>query len=707
MINYADPTLFVTEGTTKSLLITDGTVSVSGTSYTVTGATVKFENTDIESESFELTQSINTDGQIHFGSCEAAEVRFNVRKNYDASNSVGKKIKVYLIPNNDASKMLQLGVFKIFEDKQSQDHEQHSITAYDAMYDIINADVLEWYNTQLPDYETTKTIAELRASFLTLFEVTAESVTLVNDSVVIHRTLEVDALSGAEIIKAICEINGVFGYITNEGKFRFKTLAQTAGEDYDLELTLSQVKEYNYTDYWSRAILELVIINGSEAEGKVYDRKSPSASINDSYNKYIIAYNSLISDYSGADLKAIGDAVRNNYYFRYYKPCTIEAIGNPLIEPGDCIHLTTRDNTSISTYVFERKLKGIQDLRDTYTANGDEYLSYNLNNNAFQNKEIEGKLNQAAMFMENSGEDFVETIRNIGYRLLDEPSNVSVSFNPRALKVELNWTDPDDIATLEPVPCTWVGTVVVRKMNQPPKNRWDGDLLVNSTTKNAYSNTALEDTNVIPHRTYYYGIFPYHKGLDDLSNPIYHYRFTKVAQITTGDAETIEVLLKTSDEVVSAAIQDFVSINEQIWTPSWSINPQNPAYVDTLYKSGATESWFVCNTLFNKGEATKMYVDVEVVGDTGSSSRGTVTCVALTKTAPQYWSECYAAFYTNSWLEYTFINTSPLQSLARTRVEIPLTNVTGDFYIMFDAGGVGYSLIREISFDAPVVVKGE
>ena len=54
MISYDYPALFITEGTQKELLITDGEVTVSGTTYTVSNETVKFENPDLETEAFEL-----------------------------------------------------------------------------------------------------------------------------------------------------------------------------------------------------------------------------------------------------------------------------------------------------------------------------------------------------------------------------------------------------------------------------------------------------------------------------------------------------------------------------------------------------------------------------------------------------------------------------------------------------------------------------
>ena len=86
--------------------------------------------------------------------------------------------------------------------------------------------------------------------------------------------------------------------------------------------------------------------------------------------------------------------------------------------------------------------------------------------------------------------------------------------------VKLKWTDPPDINTNEPCPATWAGTVVVRKEGSAPKHRWDGTLIVDSTTRNQYASTALMDDTIEEGKAYYYGIFPYDTKGD--------YRYTKV-----------------------------------------------------------------------------------------------------------------------------------------------------------------------------------
>lgn len=399
MISYPYENRFKEDSVRKDLVITDGTVTTSGTTYTVSGQTVLITNDILELESFGLSQALSTESQLTYGSCNAAKCEFVVHENLTTIK--GKTLKVYMYVDGDASTMLQLGKLKVNEDKLSSDRTKRNVVMYDAMYDILNADVASWYKTLLPTSSSSTTLQAFRASFLSHFGITAESTTLINDSMTIKKTIEPETLSGADVIRAICEANGVFGMITNEGTFRFVELG--AGIDDGLfpsdtlypsddlypqdvnpsvtKVTKSQYTSVEFEDYISEAITQLTVRTDDEDIG---------VTVGTSGNRYVITNNFLLYGKNASELTTIASNILTKMVKRYYKPCIVNCIGNPCHEVGDPIRINTTYR-GIVTYILERDLKGIQALTDVYTARGEEFYSENLNAVGTRFKQLENK----------------------------------------------------------------------------------------------------------------------------------------------------------------------------------------------------------------------------------------------------------------------------------------------------------------------------
>lgn len=101
--------------------------------------------------------------------------------------------------------------------------------------------------------------------------------------------------------------------------------------------------------------------------------------------------------------------------------------------------------------------------------------------------------------------------------------------------VQLKWTDPPDLTDWDPYPCTWEGTVVVRKEDSPPLHRWDGEKIVRSTTRDKYKTEPYKDEDIVSGKTYYYAFMPYYTRYEDPDHPIRFYTFTKVIKVEIGD----------------------------------------------------------------------------------------------------------------------------------------------------------------------------
>lgn len=192
--------------------------------------------------------------------------------------------------------------------------------------------------------------------------------------------------------------------------------------------------------------------------------------------------------------------------------------------------------------------------------------------------------------------NFPELIRNIGFRLLDEPTNVQAVYDSENNAIKLKWTDPLDIVTSEPCQAEWAGTVVVRSDNGEPLHRWDGTLIKDSTTRNEHSSNWLVDNTVEKGIVYYYAIMPYDTKGD--------YRYTKVVQIQAGGDIANPVI--TSLEMNNSQVDVTYTIPSAIYN-----------YIKLVYKKGSIPTSYTDGTAIDITQAsTEQEISGIVDGDT-------------------------------------------------------------------------------------------
>lgn len=111
-----------------------------------------------------------------------------------------------------------------------------------------------------------------------------------------------------------------------------------------------------------------------------------------------------------------------------------------------------------------------------------------------------------------SGENVLSTVTIVGgnggstFRVADV-SGATVSSHKTT--ASLKWTDPSNVVLEGVTLAEWAGTLVVRKEGSAPSDKSDGVVVVDNTTKDAYSSTTFEDNGLEYGKTYYYRFFPY------------------------------------------------------------------------------------------------------------------------------------------------------------------------------------------------------
>jgi len=337
-------------------------------------ADVVIENDRIVNESVSFRQSICDSGDIIFGKCNAAELVF---KCADVNNLfVGDEL---LVRQYIGGEYVSMGAYYIASIQKSADRRFRTITAYDRMtrFDI---NVADWYNGLWVGGTTSITLGALRNSLCNYCGVPVRSTSLVNDSMTVKKTMVPTEISGRDIIESICEINGVFGIIDNEGFFTFISLNTDEAVE---EIPIGIRKSLEHEDYTVSPINALVIRQESNDIG---------ASVGEGDNPYIIQGNFLVYGKSSAELTTIATNVFNAISNITYVPVRLQCRGLPYIEPGDCIEIEMQDGSYIKTLVLSRSLSGVQSLTDDITASGSEKRveTYGLSKSIIQ---IQGKAN--------------------------------------------------------------------------------------------------------------------------------------------------------------------------------------------------------------------------------------------------------------------------------------------------------------------------
>lgn len=371
---------------------------------------ITITNSEIHQGKFALEESLCSDSELRFGACEASSMSFTI------SNVIiplkGKWLNASLIVDGHNEEPIKLGRFKVDSDKLTSDKRHRDVAAYDAMYDILNADVTEWYN----GLTFPTTLKKFRKSFIKYCELEDVDITLVNDDMIVEKTIEPSEISGKDVITAICEINGCFGHINRDGKFEYIILKEIykgifpsntlypANDLYPHDTNATRINSSRYIkaayeDYTVQAISKVQIrqeendIGGYSGEGD---------------NGYAIENNFLVYGKSTEELNEIARNILEVIRVVSYVPIDAELVGNPCFEVGDPIRILTKSR-SIDTYILGRQLRGIRSSRDMYMSQGSEYTNQNINSTQKTIVQLKGKTN----VLERTVEETKSTITDV------------------------------------------------------------------------------------------------------------------------------------------------------------------------------------------------------------------------------------------------------------------------------------------------------
>lgn len=377
--DFSDAPLFELDSTDKQVVIT-----IKDKPDVIT-------NTELYEDGIKLEESLCSEAQLRFGSCEAAQITFKISTTAVAYSLEGRTIYVKMYLDGHTNNKLNIGTYKVATDSKNANTDERTIVAYDVMKEILDADVSDWYEALLPNDNSTTTISAMRSSFFSHFGVTQEAASLVNDAMPVKKTWTTP-LTGQTVITAICEANGVFGHINRNGNFVYLDIYQNTiplypSDDLYPSDTLYPSDGFNrvlsgegedggytsgeFENYSVEKITQLEILAETGDVGQTIGA--------DDSNIYTVVDNALFFGMSAADLTTYGTNLFNAIKNVTYIPYELEAIGSPCYEVGDGLICQTY-NGIIKSFILHRLLVGAQSLIDTYRASGEATYTRDLGN---------------------------------------------------------------------------------------------------------------------------------------------------------------------------------------------------------------------------------------------------------------------------------------------------------------------------------------
>ena len=344
-VNQATKTAYLSDSIPKQLTVSFPALEI------------ELGNEDIDSQNLDITERVVADKSIEFVGCLASVLHITFRTLTE--DVTGQKIVVSMLPTYTGAETIVL--FTGYVDKVEQVPHQtiKKITAYDMLYTLKDTNIADWYN----NLTFPQTIKSFRDSLFTALGITQITADLVNDSVSFERDYNPTELAALDVIKSICQINCVFGRMTRDEKFEYVEVPTTISTDQ----ALTKYKKADYQEYMVNPVDKLVI----RVKGKDYESGTGN-------NKYIIQNNFFLNNLSEELLRTIAERLLPLVEDFTYQPFDADVNGLPYIECVDVISIPVKNlSTDIPVItpfvVLERTMRGIQAIRDNFSAEGDEY----------------------------------------------------------------------------------------------------------------------------------------------------------------------------------------------------------------------------------------------------------------------------------------------------------------------------------------------
>mgnify|MGYP000757835253 FL=1 len=333
-------------------------------------------------------------GQLNFGEVNSTKIQF---KTYGNLNLTEKIISVRY--GTDEENVL-IGTYKVTYSSVKSNSSIVTVTAYDSIK-VFDKNIADWYVAQAWPVK----LKNLRQSLCEYIGIEAAEVELINDDIMVPKTVNPSKLNGMEMLFYIGQLNGVFAHAADTYSIEWLSLG-TSAVQIPKRVTYGPTA-FEAKSYDTAPIGGLVI---RQEDGDV------GVSIGTT-NKYVVQGNILVYGYSTEQLTTVANRLYDKIKDVRYVPCSLKVKYLPDVRIGS---MCSYDGNIF--YVLQRISTG--NLFDTLTAGGNEYLETDTGIES-QLEQIRGKANVLSRTIEETR----NTITDIEQGLKNEITATASEFD--------------------------------------------------------------------------------------------------------------------------------------------------------------------------------------------------------------------------------------------------------------------------------------
>jgi hypothetical protein len=277
-------------------------------------------------------ESISDDDCLFFVGCISSGIELTLNDFDTPINTYS--LEVYA--QKGTTTELKIFTGKIYTADLDGRNNTMKVVAYDALYEIFNANVTGWYNS----LTFPMSMSNFRNAFFTYFGITQNAATLLFDTRNVNQSIGGETILGRDIIKPLCEANLAFGHIDYDGNFSYISITNN-----NRTVALGEVSDMVKSDYITESIDKVIVRMDAEDIGAVSGTGS---------NAYIIEGNMFFYGLSASDLQDVADDIFDELEGFSFQPLASEQMFNPIYELGDLITVPDGFDNTYQTIILNR-----------------------------------------------------------------------------------------------------------------------------------------------------------------------------------------------------------------------------------------------------------------------------------------------------------------------------------------------------------------